>query len=448
MASNRFSANVTVLTILVSVTGSLFFWSLTQDNLVIAKFSIAVIWVLMVAGLIHYLSRTNRGLSNFLQTVRTLDTSRPVPEHSGGRYSMLDLTYSDIMESIQEVKIEKEADYHYFRNLIENVATGLISFDDSGNIDIMNNAAASILKTGKVSTLARLESKLDGFSEFLYTLPGNRSILTRQMIGNEMVSLSVRKVTMKKQEKEVSLVSIHNISSELEEEELVVWQKLIGVLTHEIMNSVSPIKSLTGTLSGMVNREMTGTGMKYSNKELMSDLSQGLSAIETRSRGLMQFVEAYRRLTGIPGPIFTENRVSAIVQGVLTLMKNEAGTEKIEFKYAIHPPDLILSCDERLVSQVLINLVSNAIFAIGENQKGAIEIDAGMGDDNRVWIVVKDTGKGIPNEIKEKIFIPFFTTREKGSGIGLSLVRQVMHMHRGSVKVSSTAGFTEFTLTF
>jgi nitrogen fixation/metabolism regulation signal transduction histidine kinase len=432
MAYNRFTLGVTVQSILTGLAGTMFVWTLYQDYLLIAKFTAGGVWLCLLLYMIYYVKRTNRSLTQFLQTVRHLDSSKPLPSGNKGSFDLLSLTYNDIIDSIQEVKISKEAEYQYFRNVIENAATGLIAFDQQGKVEMINRSAQAILGLNSPQQLSDFDRRIEGFSELLMQMKPGVNNLSKVIIGGEMVSLSLRKALFVKQSREISLISLHNIRNELEEEELEVWQKLISVLTHEIMNSVSPIKSLTGTLVTLVEK----TGIEPQKEDMLS----GLKAIETRSKGLLKFVDSYRNLTRVPSPVFQELSVGKLLSEVAILMKEEGSMNQIKLGTSVHPPDLNIYADEKLISQVLINLISNAIYALKECGGGKIELIAYQDEEERTRIKVKDNGKGIPAEIIDKIFIPFYTTREKGSGIGLSLARQIMHMHNASIRVTSSPG--------
>lgn len=242
--------------------------------------------------------------------------------------------------------------------------------------------------------------------------------------------------------KKYTLISLQNIHSELEEKEMEAWQKLIRVLTHEIMNSVTPISSLAGT----VNKLLNDPG-KLDDE--ISDIKNAVKTIQKRSEGLIHFVENYRNLTKIPKPNFETFRVSVLTDRIYNLMKNEFAGNNIKFNTSIVPDNLTLSADSELIEQVIINLLLNAKFAIKNQQNPEISIRSYTDAGSKVIIRVEDNGPGISKEIQDKIFIPFYTTKKDGSGIGLSLSRQIMRSHFGSITVVSKEGEgTAFILRF
>lgn len=432
MVYRRFGTTVVLLSILVGLSGTLFFWTLFREGLFMARISSGILWLGLIAWLVWYANRTNRSLSRFLQTVRTLDSSRQVGDARGGSFDQLALTCNEIIDTIQEVKIGKETEYQYFRSIFENMSVGLMSFDGQGRIGLINQAACSLLDTEAPTRLEELEKKVEGITAILEGMGTGDPKLHRVIIRDEPLSLSIRKSLFVKQGQEVSIVSLQNIHSELEGEEMEVWQKLISVLTHEILNSVSPVKSLTGTLIRRAGR--------LEDMKEREDMLSGLRAIQSRSKGLLSFVDSYRNLSRVPEPVFSDLDVLRLVEEVATLMKEETERHSISLEVRVHPPDLSIRGDERLLAQLLINLVGNAIFALEGCSDCKIEIRAGVDGQGRTYMMVRDNGAGIPDEIIDKIFIPFYTTREGGSGIGLSLARQIMHMHHASIRVSSIPG--------
>ena len=446
MVFNRFFRIVILQAVLLAISGTFFLWSLVQDYLIIAKFTIGVIWVLQITLLIYYLSRTNRGLDNFLKSVKHLDSARGVMEGDKS-FDLLNLTYNEIIDSIQKVKIEKEAEHHYFQNTIEHVGIGLISFNDEGHIELFNKAAGEIFKVEFIRNIRELDKSLPGISELLFSLKQKHSKMIKVVSENEILKLSIRKAVFKIQDYTVNLVSLQNIRTELEEEEIEVWKKLISVLTHEIMNSVTPIKSLTGTVIKMYENSRVS---EVSNKsENIDDILLALNTIQKRSNGLLSFVETYRNLTKIPKPVFCEIELKSFLHEITILMDSDLQSSNIGISTEVKPENLKLTADEKLITQVIINLIKNSIESINNTMNGKIQIKAFLSLSSDIIIQVIDNGTGISADQIDKVFIPFFTTKEKGSGIGLSLSRQIMNLHSGIISVFSRPGEeTVFTLRF
>ena len=446
MVYNRFFRIIILQSVLLAATGAFFLWTLIQHNLIITKFTIGLIWLLQIILLIYYLTRTNRSLNNFLKSVKYLDPSRGISEGDKS-FDLLNLTYNEIIDSIQKVKIEKEAEHQYFRNTIEHIGIGLISFNESGDIELFNSAARDLSGIKFIRNIRDLDKSIPGISELLFSLKQGHSKMIKVVSGDEIMKLSVRKTVFKIQDKTVNLVSLQNIRTELEEEEIEVWKKLISVLTHEIMNSVSPIKSLTSTVIKMFEKSSISTGLETSaNNE---DILLALKTIQKRSKGLISFVEIYRNLTKIPLPVFNEIELKNLLDEIIILMKSQMKSSGIYCYADVNPENLRLIADEKLITQVIINLIKNSVESLNNKKDGKIQIKAFLSPQSETIIQVIDNGAGIPADFIDKVFIPFFTTKENGSGIGLSLTRQIMKLHGGTIEVSSKPGFdTVFSLKF
>jgi two-component system, NtrC family, nitrogen regulation sensor histidine kinase NtrY len=441
MGYNRFIRNIILLSVLLAVTGSFFVWTLIQNYLVITKFTSALLWLLQIIFLIHYLTRTNRGLTKFLQSVKYLDNSKSISGYEKS-FDALNLTYNEILDSVLKVNNEKEAEHHYFKYTLEHLDVGVISYNDSGDIELFNRAARRLTGCESAGKIKELDSSIPNLSELFPSLKEGHSKVIKVVTENEILKLSVRKTVFKINDKNINLVSLQNIRTELEEEEIEVFKKLISVLTHEIMNSVSPIKSLTNTVITMYDKEIIPGEKKN------QDIILALKTIQKRSKGLLKFVEVYRNLAKIPMPVFSEIGLNNMFSDIQILMNSQIKTHGISCSVSVIPEDIKLFADEKLLTQMIINLIKNSIESI-KNPGGKIQINAFYSPNNEIIIQITDNGEGIPDNLIDKIFVPFFTTKENGSGIGLSLSRQIMKLHGGVIDVRSKSGTeTVFSLKF
>ncbi|MGD9556814.1 MAG: PAS domain-containing sensor histidine kinase, partial [Mangrovibacterium sp.] len=248
---------------------------------------------------------------------------------------------------------------------------------------------------------------------------------------------------------QLTLLSVQDINQELDEKELDSWLRLIRVLTHEIMNSIAPVTSLSESLSSYYMKDGKMISKEDINEKIIQNTIRGLDIIKEQGKGLIHFVELYRRFTRLPKPDKKPVGVAAMLERTVMLNQNTFGEKQIDYIISVKDPALTITADENLISQVLNNLVKNAAEALGEGEGGKIELAAGMNLKNQVEILVKDNGPGIQPEIINEIFVPFFTTRTNGNGIGLSLSRQIMRLHGGSLKVHSVPDKeTVFTMVF
>ncbi len=326
----------------------------------------------------------------------------------------------------------------YYELILNSVNTGVIVIDDKGNIFQTNDEALRLIGLTvftHVKQLGRIDPTLE---ELLSNARhGNKHQVSLQ---NERgtIHLSIRVSEMTLQEKHVRIVAINDINKELDEKEIDSWIRLTRVLTHEIMNAVTPITSLSETLLSMHGD---------TNKEI----SNGLEVISTTGKSLLSFVESYRRFTHIPTPNPSLFYVGKFIDRMVQLACHHNHFPNITFRIEVTPDDLILYADENLITQVMLNLLKNAMQAIGgDRTDGLIHVSAYCNEEEAVIIEVSNNGPAIPPEEAEHIFVPFFTTKTGGSGVGLSVSRQIMRLSRGSITLQSTptSKLTTFVLTF
>ncbi len=447
MIYNRFSIKTIIRIGLIALTGYLFTWSLTKEYLVVTKFTLAIVWILQIIDLIHYVNKTNRQLNNFLQSLRYRDFVGN-PSESEKSFKELNLSYNEIIHEIKEAKMETASEHHYLQNSIENLGVGVMAFDNDGNIELINKAAKDIFGLKYLKNIRFLDSIRKDLSQTVMELPVDHPKLIAIEKDSELQKLSFKRVHFKIRGRDIHLLSIQNLKTELEEEEIEAWQKLIRVLSHEIMNSVTPVKSLTGTIIQMFEKEGTAKSIQEIDDETIRNSLDGLHAIENRSKGLLNFVQSYRKLTRLPKPQPKKVMLKALLENIHKLMEAELADNKIPLEITIASDDIELYCDERLINQVLINLLTNSLQACLDKANAAISL-SGFQENNTTVIQVQDNGPGIPADIIDKIFIPFYTTRENGTGVGLSLSKQVMRLHNGSITVHSIPDVeTVFTLKF
>lgn len=370
------------------------------------------------------------------------DSKEPTVQH-------LNRTLNEVIARARNSRGEKDSESLFFRNIISHVAIGLIVFRDDGKIEIFNSAARKLLKVNRPTNVQDLtDVSPELVNVFLKLKTGGRE-LVRLKLNEDLIQLSVYAIELTLKNENVKLISIQNIQSELEEKEMEAWQNLVRVLTHEIMNSVTPISSLAGIIEQELKSHAEEDGCPPLTKEQFQDIHLSLQTISKRSEGLTHFVKEFRNLTNIPQPKPTTIPVSTLLEEIAVLHKTELHQHNIQLQISVYPEDLTISADKSMIDQVLINLVKNAIQAFEDQPDKKIELRGSVSDKSRPQITVKDNGTGIDPEALEKIFIPFFTTKKNGSGIGLSLSRQIMRKHHGTLSVKSSPGKgTEFLLRF
>ncbi|MEE4196254.1 MAG: HAMP domain-containing sensor histidine kinase [Bacteroidales bacterium] len=411
---------------------------------------ILTIFILII--IIRYAEKYKRGLGDFLLSVKSRDfiSSSNIIADKNSK-GLLREAYQIIVNEFQNIRIEKEVHYHYLKTIIEHIKVALLSFNEAGEIQFINQAAKQLLNLKNFSRLKDIQSTDMGLFQLMQTIKSGNSELIKLKRGQELMHLSVYATEIKLLKEKVKVISLQDIKQELEFHELESWQKLIRVLTHEIMNSVTPISSLSTAINEFFDdiKNRDGGLAKLSHEDL-EDVLSSLKTIEKRSNGLLRFVSTYKQLTRIPRPDFKEVNLIELVTHCCTLLKQNFNEHEITFTIDYSKQKHIhASVDYDQIEQVIINLLINAIEAVKEKQQPKINIIIIPGKNNHPQIVIRDNGKGIDAETLDKIFIPFYTSKKEGSGIGLSLSRQIMRMHKGSIHVNSEPGIgSQFTLAF
>jgi len=416
------------------------------------RFSIILILtlVLLTVNLISFLNKTNRKVRFFFDSVRNEDSSLAFPASTGDKnFSELYSSMNRVNQQIQQLKIENSRQEHYFSILLEHVATGIITYNNKGFILHSNSSATRMFSTDVLTHLQQIE-RID---QKLYTAiktirPTERRLVAVNTKQGEK-QLSLKATSFRTNDDELIILSIQDIKNELDEKELESWMKLIRVLMHEIMNSITPITSLSESLSNIycINGEPVSLDV-LDSKSILTTL-QGLNVIKEQGRGLMSFVEAYRKLTRVPDPNKELFKVDDLMTRIRILYGSLDKSDKVNLSFSLKDPEMEIFADQNMISQVLLNLIKNAIEANEDNPEGRIMIVTDLDKNNRPEICVIDNGQGISKENLEEIFVPFFTTRQNGSGIGLSISKQIMRIHGGNLKVKSQPdNETVFCLSF
>ncbi|MGQ1888944.1 sensor histidine kinase [Thermophagus sp. OGC60D27] len=414
---------------------------------------VGLLIVFQVVAMIFYVDRTNRVLNNFLESIRYSDFTRTFQVESlDSSFDKLKKSFNEVIKDFQAVRAEKEENYFYLQTVIQHIGIALIAFQKDGKVELINNTTKKIFQVRTLHNIQGLREFSPEIVQKLLTIKHGENILVRVRQKDDLLQLAIYATEFRIHNRTIMLVSIKNIQQELDEKEMESWQKLIRVLTHEIMNSITPISSLSSTVQDLIHNIINSfEAQKIENEEteLLKEVEQALQTIHKRTDGLLHFVNTYRNLTKIPTPNFTIFKVSRLLNNICELHGKEIREKGITCSVIVEPESLELSADEHLIEQVLINLLKNAIHALDGREKPQIEIMAFLNQRGRITIQVIDNGKGILPEVLDKIFIPFFTTKPQGSGIGLSLSRQIMRLHGGSINAYSKPGIeTRFSLTF
>ena len=431
-----FIARVLLLTATLILLAFLVF----KMDFIFVPLAVTLLAVYQVFSLIHFTDKTNKDLSRFLLSIKYNDTSQGFTSAGlGSSFSELKEAFSEVMAKLQETRSEKEAHARYLKTIIQHVGIGLLVYKPDGTVDLINNAAKKLLKTAGLRDINSMKEGSPALVDTLLNLKHGDKKLVKLDSEGETGYLSIFAHTFLLRDEEYVLVSIQNIQEELEEKEMEAWQNLIRVLTHEIMNSITPISSMTSTLLDMLGKDQDddSDARDSIDPEKFEEIVDALKVIHRRSQGLMNFVGTYRNMTLIPKPKFRLLPLKDFFKRVEKLMNHKLSDAGISFRWSVEPESLELTADPDLMEQVMINLILNAISAVTGRENPHIMLSAFMNTEGKVIITVEDNGVGIVEEALEKIFIPFFTTKKNGSGIGLSLSRQILRMHHATIRVQS-----------
>ena len=405
----------------------------------ISSVFLAGVMVLQVVMLLRMIDAVNRQLNSFIDSLAYGSFNSSFGGNSVPLFRQLDESVRQAGIRFHKMLHDKEKERQYLLAILKNIDIGIMVYDFEGEIQLTNRATSRFFRKNSFRHLTDLDSINPSIAKTLMNLKAGETCLIKFTdYENKLMQLSVSGIEFHVGDKSLMLVSLKNIYSDLEEKETEAWQKLISVLTHEIMNSITPIASLAEMVENTVHTNKTGEGIKL-DSETIAETEQALQTINRRSNGLLKFVDEYRSLTRIPLPNFKPVNIKSLIDDVVKLFEDTFLQKQITFKYSV-PEHLQLLIDPQLIGQVLINLLKNATESLNDRTDGEISIRVFYNNRNRPCIEVSDNGQGILPDVLDKIFVPFFTTKAKGSGIGLSLSRQIMHKHQGKIIARSQYG--------
>lgn len=437
MEFKNFRLNIVVRIIfLVVIIGGFTYCLYHQLFLRSVYVAIALIFVLI--ELLRYVEKTNRDLISFLAALSQNDFTTTYAEKGKGKtFNQLYKTFNQITNKYRAISEEKEAQFIFLSLLVEHVRVGIISVDDKEQIHLINQSMRNYLSNTSAKNLADLHRDEVDLVKAFRTIKAGDNQLVKKPVNGKIIPLTIHASEIRLQGQYFKLISVQDIRNELEANELEAWQKLIRVLTHEIMNSVSPIISLSATLHQLVNNHKKDQELNIAEK---ATLQKGLEAIQLRSQGLQHFANNYRSLTKIPQPQFRKVKAASIIDRLTILFQEELGLKGITLKTDLNEGDIEILADPELIEQVLINLIRNAIDAVAEQSSPQIKIQV-LNQQSKITVIqIEDNGSGIDEDKIDKVFIPFFTTKKSGSGIGLALSKQIIQMHGGQISIISHVG--------
>lgn len=437
---------IRVILIFITLSGAAY---LLVNGFMVYLVLAAVVIVLQMIDFYRFNKKAQDEVAQFVEAIHYRDFSRNFDvKHAPLEIQPLRKGFNEINTTFKVISREKEMQYQYLQRILELVDTGILSYEtNTGDIGWMNESLKKMLGIPYLRTIHSLEKREPAiYRESLLLRSGEHKIVP-MVRDNSQAKILLSATAFQTEDKIYKLIAFQNVSEALDETEAEAWKKLLSVMTHEIMNSVAPISSLAETLKRQLDKSREETAEERQSS--FEDLVLGVETIQRRSEGLLKFAQTYRNLNKITTLNLKKVFVRDLFENLNQLMAPTLEQKRIELEIILKDPELMVQVDPNLVEQVLINLLVNAMEAVKDRPEPRITLFAATLASNKVVLKISDNGTGIGEELMDKIFIPFFSTKKSGSGIGLSLCKQIMMLHKGNIQVHSVEGEgTAFTLTF
>jgi len=440
MEFNKFSANVIIRVVLITINSLAFVSEFIVREYLLSILNLGILLILQTIFLIRYIRKKNLEIIEYFDLIKNQETGFQLSDsEKSNNFSRIRKKFNETNKIIQDTRIEKEIQANYLGHIINYVRIGLFSFDENEIIQFINPEAKRILKLNNLFNLKGLNFINTDFANRLRKLQPNQSEIVEisNHSANQKLSISCSLFNLKN--KKIKLISFQDIDSHLYKNELESWNKLIRILNHEIMNSITPITSLTKTIKKYFHENKHIKSPESITTNNINRTIEGLDIIEERGVGLLNFVSNYRKLSSLPKPVKTNIKINTLLLQLKELFIEELKLKSIKIETEISPENLTLLADKDLISQVIINLIKNSIESMENRTNGKIVIRAERFEE-QVCLKISDNGRGIQPETIQNIFIPFYTTKDSGSGIGLSLSKQIMKLHDGTINITSNPG--------
>lgn len=419
-----------------------------RPDLIFTQLFLVIGLVFLFLNTLTYINKTNRELARFINAIKNEDYSISFnPVMISPSFRQLNQSFKGWIETLKKHETEKAAQLHFLQKIVDQIEFGIVVFEEDRKIRLINKNASNLLYIPMISDWEKLQNKNIEFLKKIIDLDEEKNLLIEAHINEKNRIFSVNSSGIRIQDKKYLIIAFKDIRSEIQQKEIEAWHKMIRILTHEVMNSVTPLISLIETLEMMLTEDGSPKKPSQFEEEHIQDMTYGVKTIKERSLGILQFIQDYRKLTKIPKPELSYVSLDQLVERVISLYKKEA--EKHHISFQVERSEAMLMLDAHLIEQVLINLIKNSIEAISETgTSGLIRIYQEAAT-SKYKLVIEDNGPGIPESRLEKIFIPFYTSKKEGSGIGLPLSRQILTQHGGELEVQSSPGHsTKFSLLF
>lgn len=448
MGFKQFSLRIIIRTVAAMVSLVLLTITLTTSGYHAATILLIVLLVSQFIELVNFVSKTNNELARFFDAARYADFSQRFDlSNVGAGFEELGQAFTDILTRLQKARTAQVTELKHLKAVVEHVPVPLMSLNQDSQITLWNNSARRLFGTTPVIKLSDLKQFSQHFPQQIKSMQaGDRQLIKLNIDGIEH-QLTVAATEIRLAQQQELLFSLQDIQNELVSAQLQAWQDLVSVLTHEIMNSITPVASLASTAADLVDDIVENIAQQPADKKDISsqdisadlkDVTDAVTTVARRSKGLMTFVDSYRRLTRLPTPNKNNSSVSSLIQQVIDISCQHWPEQNIAISSHISPKSLDINVDQNMLSQVLINLLKNAEQATIGCETRKVQLNAFINKRGHPVIEVNDTGCGMSKDVADNAFVPFYTTKRDGSGVGLALTRQIMLAHGGHVTLEST----------
>ncbi|NER17352.1 sensor histidine kinase [Spongiivirga citrea] len=394
--------------------------------------------VVQTVSLIKYIDSTNRKIAYFFNAIKNEDFTLKFPDQKNvTSFKELNKSINRLNALVQEVHIKKQEQEQYYLEILKQAQIGVLTHNKKGHIMFVNPRVEQLLNYTPLNHIKQLKKVDNELYELFDEMKPFERKLFQLTNERETVQLAIKSTEINLNKEVLRLITVQDIKSELEEKETDSWIKLIRVLTHEIMNTVAPITSISESILSYYKEGEDATTIENFDQTKLNNTAKGLQVIKDQGNDLMNFVQSYRSFLSVPKPDKKIILVKDLLERIKMLAIQEVGFDNDACTITNHHPELELFADEKQLSQVLLNLCKNAIQSMLATENAQLHIESGMSSEGYKFIAIKDNGPGIPQDVLDQIFIPFFTTKEQGTGIGLSLSKQIMQLHGGSLNVYS-----------
>ena len=442
----NFRINLLTRLLITIMNGTALLWIIIYSDYWMMILWLSLAELILVIELIHYIEKFKNRIITFLESIDqqdfSLSFSNSHTKRIDGRFASI---FNSIIRQFQKLRSEKESKHFFLKTVIEQVSVGIIAYDAAREVKIINEAAKKLLGKPFINKLDSIQKFNPSLYKELVQLDSHDGIIAKYEQDGQMMQVLLRATEIKSENEYLKLITIQDIRNELDAKELDSWQKLIRIINHEVMNSMIPLSTLTNVNKSVLEEIRSGyhDGSAITLEEdRLKEVIDGMEIIEQRSGGIMEFVKSVKSLTNISRPQFREINIHELLDRVYFLLNPEFEKQGIELKLRKPKGQLHTMGDLELLEQVLINLLKNAMEAfnsVSEQEIKNVVLSSNL-IDNVTVILVEDNGPGIPKKVLENIFIPFYTTKQGGSGIGLAISRQIMRLHRGQLLCQSEEG--------